>query len=172
MPTKEQERILALYDEAKASLRSGDLERTEELGVRLKDARFSGAFEVLALVALERGELDAAEKILREGTGVAPEVWLLWQLLGNTLSDRSRYAEAHAAYARAFACPHVSEDSVRLNRAILFWREGRHAEALEETVGITQEPQRSRASLCACRCSAISIDGRMRSSRGRHSSRS
>jgi tetratricopeptide (TPR) repeat protein len=147
MPTKEQERILALYDEAMASLRSGDLERAEELCIRLKDARFSGAFEVLALVALERGDLDAAEKTLREGTGVAPNVWFLWQLLGNTLSDRSRYAEAHAAYARALACPHVSEDSVRLNRAILFCREGRHAEALEETGGIAEEPQRSRADL-------------------------
>jgi tetratricopeptide (TPR) repeat protein len=69
--------------------------------------------------------------------GIAPSVWLLWQLLGNYRSDLGRYDAAHDAYARALECPGVEPSSVHLNRAAALAREDRAEEAFEALAQVT-----------------------------------
>lgn len=152
------DRVLETYGEAMQCLREGDSGRAAELGASLKEARFSGAFEVLALAHLDEDLPEEAEKILREGTAIAPHVWVLWQLLGSTLSDLARYEEADDAYRRALACPHVDADAVNANRAILRLREGRHADVISVAAKIASEPARTHARIA--RVDALGCLGR------------
>lgn len=121
---------MALYKKALQKLDLGESEAALKLGERLKKLRYSGAFEVLALAynALER--TDEAIAVLEEGTRLAPQVSLLWHFLGNTYSDARRYADAHAAYAKAEGCPGIDKSSLDFNRAVCLSREGRAEEAL------------------------------------------
>jgi tetratricopeptide (TPR) repeat protein len=122
--------VLGLYDQAMRQLHEGALERAQAAGEALIEAQFSGGFEVVALAHLARGERERALGVLREGTQVAPAVWLLWQLAGNTLSDLGRHDEADAAYTAALACPRVDAGAVRYNHALSLRRAGRASAAL------------------------------------------
>lgn len=95
-----------------------------EIAAQLEELRYSGAFEVAARAFLGEGEPEEAVAVLERGLALAPEVWSSWQLLGNTLSDLGRYAEAAAAYERAFTCPVHDADSLRFNQAVLASRRG------------------------------------------------
>ena len=107
-----------------------DFEGAVEVGEQLQAVRHSSAFEILALAHTGLGNSDRALEVLEDGTEKAPEVWALWQLLGNARSEAGRYDKGHEAYRKALECPDVDESSVHLNVSIALACEERFYEAL------------------------------------------
>ena len=83
------------------SLDSGRLDEAEALGRKLLGARFSGGFEVRALVHMARGRPRDALDDLTQGTTVAPAAWILWERLAEVQRTLGDDGEARAAYERA-----------------------------------------------------------------------
>ena len=131
-----RDHVLRTYEQAMQRLDRGDYEGALRDGESIRDAGFSGAFEVLACAHLGLGDHAAAIAVLREGTRLAPGVWVLWKLLGDALSDARAYGEAHEAYGRAAGCPHADAALIAYNRAILFAREARYDEALAQCAAL------------------------------------
>jgi tetratricopeptide (TPR) repeat protein len=130
---KEKFDPIVTTERAFEALSAGNLKEAEKLAAQLKDVHYSSCFEIRALVELRRERPDAAIEVLREGVEAAPAVWLLWQLLGNTLSDRGDYDEAMRCYESALQLD-LDEDSrgsLEFNRATLLSRQERGDEALE-----------------------------------------
>lgn len=121
-----------LTTQAFEALNLGDLDKAQELASRLRDLQFSSYFEIQALIHLDRDEPESAIEVLREGVEKAPTVWLLWQLLGNTLSDAKDFDAAMNCYDTALRFDLDEEDaaSLKCNRAILLGRMGHSDEAL------------------------------------------
>ena len=111
-------------------LEEGNSEEALALGRELEEARHTSGFEIQALAHGDLGDLPEAIQILERGVELAPEVWLLWQLLGNYRSDEGLWEEALEAYERALRCPGVDGRSVHYNVATLLSRENRDEEAL------------------------------------------
>ena len=120
-----------LMDEGFELLESYDYEGAIRTGKKLKRMRHSSAFEILATAYAEDGDRPKAIRELEAGVEKAPDVWRLWQQLGNYYSDEKRYDDAKRAYERAVSCPDSYVDSVRLNMAIAMNRANDHEAALE-----------------------------------------
>jgi tetratricopeptide (TPR) repeat protein len=150
MNDDERDEVRRLYDQAMHALEDHRYEDAIEIGTLLKQRNFSGAFEVIALARGGQDDREGAVAELREGVSLAPSVWLLWQLLGNYLSDLERTAEALEAYERALGCPRVHEDAVQLNRAIALHRASRFEEALAAV-------ERIRAGECLQRATVLRL---------------
>ena len=69
--------------------------------------------------------------MLPEGTDKCPDVWLLWQLLGNYLSDEGQLEEAFEAYQRGLRIDESNMESLNLNYAIALMRSGKATMARE-----------------------------------------
>lgn len=137
------EEVEKLMDEAYGLIDSFQCEEALEVGEKLKQLGYSGAFEVMALAHQALGESDKAIAVLNEGLEKAPHVWVLWHLLGNLLSDKGEYAEAEHAYDMALACPTVNKSWVNYNLAVLRGRQGRYEEALETCLQATGDELRT-----------------------------
>lgn len=135
----------ALMREACSLLDAFDHEGALRIGKRLETMRYTGAFEIQALAHAGMGDIPHAIAVLEVGVTKGPNVWLLWQLLGNYRSDLGRFSEAHAAYERALHCPDVDRSCVFLNIATVLSREGRFDRALEALGQVTSPALRSRA---------------------------
>ncbi|MDH5324642.1 MAG: hypothetical protein OEZ68_07880 [Gammaproteobacteria bacterium] len=120
-----------LSDQGFEFLADGEFSKALEIAAKLEALCYTGAFELGALAHYELGELDEAISYLKKGVSLAPKCWLIWQLLGNYLSDAELYEEAFTAYDESLLCPDVWRSSVCLNQAILSNRCGHYAEALE-----------------------------------------
>jgi tetratricopeptide (TPR) repeat protein len=127
-------------------LEAGEPEAALGTAAELERLRYSAAFEIAALAQAQLGNLEASVAMLERGLGLAPDVWLNWQLLGNDLSDLGRYEQAGAAYEKALTCPQVDESSIRLNQSIAASRRGNHAEALAYADQVTDPSLQLRAS--------------------------
>jgi tetratricopeptide (TPR) repeat protein len=84
-----------------------------------------------ALAYADLGDPAKAIGVLREGTTKCPDVWLLWQLLGNNLSDGGRFEEAFQAYEQGLGTDKSSLESLNLNYAIALLRSGQAMRARE-----------------------------------------
>lgn len=101
-----------------------------KVGKKIIELRHTSGFEILGLAYAALNKPKKAIRILEEGVEIAPDVWLLWQLLGNYYSDAQRYDEALVAYERAAKCRYCDVKSLRLNRALVLSRQDRNEEAL------------------------------------------
>jgi tetratricopeptide (TPR) repeat protein len=126
-----QQRTKALVKQGFEHLQAREFQDAIDVARQLEELRFSAAFELASLAHQGMGNRDEAVRALQRGVDVAPEVWLNWQLLGNSFSDLDRFEEAGAAYEKALQCDQVWTDSVRLNQAVLASRQERFDEALE-----------------------------------------
>ena len=107
-----------------------DFQGAIKVGKQLQTKRHTSAFEILALAHAGLGNAQRAVVVLEEGIRRGPDVWLLWQLLGNCRSDLGLYDVAHEAYESALKCPGVNASSVHLNAAIALSRQKRLDEAM------------------------------------------
>ena len=121
-----------LTAEAFEALENGQGTRVAEICAELRVMHYSSCFEIEALLALDQGLPARALEVLDEGLGVVPDLWQLWQLRGNILSDGGQWDEALESYKRALALDDADVNSLRLNRATALWRAQRIDEALNE----------------------------------------
>ena len=118
--------------EAFEALENGQGARVAEICAELRVMHYSSCFELEALLALDQGLPARALEVLDEGLGVVPELWPLWQLRGNILSDAGKWNEALDSYERALALEGADVNSLRLNRATALWRSQKIEAALNE----------------------------------------
>lgn len=85
----------------------------------------------LALAAAQAGDLDTAERRLREAIALAPEEALAWMGLGNVLLARGRADEALAPLQQALRLEPALA-AARMNTVQCLRALGRHGEALDE----------------------------------------
>lgn len=123
--------IESVYQQALHHLEEGRFREARDLGHRLLEWRFSGAFEILARAFRGEGQLPVAITVLENGTEQAPQVWSLWLQLGNYRSEAGDLDGALAAYSAARGCPDVDHCQVDLNEGILRERFGNPTAALE-----------------------------------------
>ena len=121
-----------LTDDAFAALEAGRAAEVAEICARLRAMNYSSFFEIEALLYLDQGQPLQALEILEEGNREVPDLWLLWQLRGNILSDAGQFEEALDCYERALPIEGADRDSLYLNRATALWRDGRAPLALQE----------------------------------------
>ena len=134
----------AKYREALAAIEDGELARAHELaGELIDDHRYTGGFEVAALACRAEGDLARAAEHLELGLARAPELWMLWQLLGNTHSDLGRFDRAEDAFRRGLECSETYEESLRFNLALLEVRRGNARAGLEQmqALDVTDDDQ-------------------------------
>lgn len=98
----------------------------EEAGYRIAAQAYAGV-----------DEWDKAIHILREGIDAMPDEWHLWLQLGNFLSDKEDFQGAMDAYEKAIACPGVQTDWIRINQAVLMFRQGEVEESLNTLQQVT-----------------------------------
>jgi tetratricopeptide (TPR) repeat protein len=129
-----------LHDEALAAIDRGEHAAARAIAARLRDMRWSGAFEIEALAARREGDLETALRALDEGTSLAPGAWLLHQLRGITLDDLGRHADAVAAFDAGLRCEGAWTASLRWNRAIARERSGDTGGALADAESVLEDP--------------------------------
>jgi tetratricopeptide (TPR) repeat protein len=129
-------------DKAFECLSTLDSKGALKIGRKLKTMKYSGAFEVIALAHTQDGQVDKAVECLEEGVKKCPDVWLLWQLLGNYRSDLNEFAQAMICLEKAALCPNADTSSINLNKAICFSRQELHEQTLEMLEGVTSSETR------------------------------
>jgi tetratricopeptide (TPR) repeat protein len=119
-----------LYEKACYKLQKHEYDHALKMGKELIKLRHSGGFEIVARVHIHREKPEEAIATLKEGVSFAPQVWVLWSILGNVYSDEGNFSAANEAYDKALQCPNVEISTVEFNRALALGREGKHLEAL------------------------------------------
>lgn len=127
------------------ALELGDVDKAKRIGRRLIKNYHSSGFEILALALQDDQEPEEAIEILEEGVSLAPNVWLLWQLLGNYRSEQHKYNEAHEAYKCALQCEQVDADWVNYNIAVALVGEKRFEDAQRALERIDEKSMKPRA---------------------------
>jgi tetratricopeptide (TPR) repeat protein len=128
--SEDQSEAEALMDRGWELLRRNKPREALKVGRRLQAMRYSGGFEMQALALSDLRRQREAIAVLEEGVETVPDIWLLWQLLGNFRSDEGDYEGAFAAYDKALACD-CDPTEVQYNYANALIRAGRWTEALE-----------------------------------------
>jgi tetratricopeptide (TPR) repeat protein len=122
----------AVRGAAHAAMRLGRLEQVIQRERTLLALRFDdlGVRASLASHLLDRGDLDGAAGLLREGLRVAPGELALQLRLADLLAANERMEEAEEAYARALdLCPEDADAWERRGRARLSAGRAREAQA-------------------------------------------
>jgi len=116
------ERIEQLMESGFEAVNNFETKKAIKIGNKLKKLRHTSAFEILALAYLNNEETKKAIEILKEGVGIAPNLWILWQLLGNTYSVTNEYFEAQKCYRKALECEEHDTNSILYNSALAYKR--------------------------------------------------
>jgi tetratricopeptide (TPR) repeat protein len=131
-----------LMERACECLASCDSEGALFIAERLEKMRYSGAFEIRALAFASENKLEKAIKCLERGVKLCPQVWILWELLGNYRSDAGQFNKAMLCYDKAASCPDVDANSINYNRATCLSRQDRNEEALAVIATVDSEEKR------------------------------
>jgi len=117
-----------------------DNEEALEIGKKLLKLKHTSGFEILAIAQYRDGKVQEAIEILKEGVIVGPEIWDLWQLLGNYNSESEDYEEAQQCFSKALGCEYRDSNSINYNSSIAFSREGKveHARRKIDVVDIEE----------------------------------
>jgi len=134
------EQAESLMKEAYGLLERMEFDRAIEVGEALKSLNHSSAFDVLAEAHAGKGQPEKAIAILEEGVKTVPNVWLLWQFLGNLRAQMGDFERAHEAFGRALVCHHVDRSTVHFNRALAYARQNDYGEALACLRLVDSEP--------------------------------
>lgn len=108
--------IESLIRQADVALESGDDKAALAAGQSLLDLRHAYGFEVLARAYLLRDEKTRAIATLQDGVSKAPNVWQLWELLGDSWTDVGDRRRAREAYERVLEL--AKSDSVARAHAL------------------------------------------------------
>ncbi|WP_342643372.1 tetratricopeptide repeat protein [Rhodoligotrophos ferricapiens] len=114
-----------LVSQAFELIEAGDPKTALKIGMRLEKMRYSGAFEIQAIACARLDKKNKAVKILEKGVKLAPEAWLLWQLLGNYESDLGHYDKAVNAFENGLKTKNSDMVSLYYNYANALTRYGK-----------------------------------------------
>ncbi|HOC93566.1 MAG TPA: hypothetical protein PKH33_14520 [bacterium] len=128
-----------LMEQAFGYINTNELKKAAKIGNQLLKMKYTGGFEIMGLVYMEKGEINKAIKTLEEGVKKAPDIWLLWQLLGNAYSDNKKYKKALQSYSSALKCADKDVSSIYYNIAIALSREEKYEEALKACENVIRE---------------------------------
>lgn len=103
-------------------LNEGDPGHAKKLGKKLLKMKYSGGYELLARAYEMEDRPQDAIAVLEEGTRAVPQIWLLWQQLGNLQSDQGDFQAANESYTKALDCPGVDSSQIYFNKAIALHR--------------------------------------------------
>jgi len=100
-----QSELAEMFATAKRRHREGKLGEAEHLYrvILNRDANHAGAMHLLGLLAMQAGQLEAAEDLIRRAIAMKPEVADPYINLGNLLAQRGKFEQAVAEYRRALA---------------------------------------------------------------------
>jgi tetratricopeptide (TPR) repeat protein len=118
--------ISSLIQTADEALETGNDQVALAAGQKLIELRHAYGFEVLARAHWLRDEKTKAIRVLQEGVGKVPQMWPLWQLLGDYWTDVGDEKKAREAYEQVLASD--AADSVA--RAHALSELDRHDEAI------------------------------------------
>lgn len=139
--TTTQQLIESAYD----ALEAEDSSAALEFGKKLLDLKHVRGFEIVALALEQQGKLDDAVSALQTGVSKVPDAYPLWELLGNYLSELSRFKESYEAYQKAVKCQGAQPDSINYNAAIMLRKAGQPEQALQLIDTIKAPEMRLRA---------------------------
>jgi tetratricopeptide (TPR) repeat protein len=123
--------IESLIRQADDALEAGNDKAALTAGQQLIDLRHAYGFEVLARAYLLRDEKTRAIATLQDGVGKAPNVWQLWELLGDSWTDVGDARRARESYERVLALPNA--DSVARAHALT------ELERFDEAIGVARD---------------------------------
>ena len=124
-----REEAEALYDKGLESIHIEDFEDALVIARQLNNIRYSGGFEIEALAHAGRGNSKNAIRTLKKAVKKCPDVWVLWQLLGNCLSDDEQFGKAVEAFDIGLLTSEPNSASLKLNKSIALERMGKLIEA-------------------------------------------
>lgn len=150
-----EEEARRLHEEALTQIRHGELTEARRIASALRQMRWSGTFEILALAAHAEGDLEGAARVLEEGLEMASSAWLLHQLHGTIRDEQGRHEDAIASFNAALRCEGAWASSIRYNRAVSFMRAVRPGDALADAEAVLEDPSTPPFTLDALR---IAID--------------
>ena len=127
---RDQDSAYDLEAKAHGLLDAGRTDEARAIAEQLLSMGWSGGFEVKALAQQQAGELPGAIATLEEAVSKVPNLWHLWQLLGNLRSDAGDLDGALEALNQAL---------LAFGRAL--WRERAPYARLAETVNAVAEAQ-------------------------------
>lgn len=120
MPQNDAE---ALMGEASRLLEEFEPKKALKIGKQLEKMRFSGGFEIQALAYADLDKKGKAIKVLEKGIKTVPDVWLLWQLLGNYYSDEGDFEKALTTFEKGLQTKQPDKISLKYNYAIALQRQ-------------------------------------------------
>jgi tetratricopeptide (TPR) repeat protein len=123
--------IESLIRQADDALEAGNDKAALAAGQKLVELRHAYGFEVMARAYLLRDEKTRAIATLQDGVTKAPNIWQLWELLGDSWSDVGDARRARESYERVLALPNA--DSVARAHALT------ELERFDEAIAIAQE---------------------------------
>lgn len=111
---------------------SDDFDNAIKIGKELIKKRHSSGFEILALGYQGKCKNKKAISILEKGVKKVPDVYKMWQLLGNLYSNEECFKKSYEAYKNGLKCPNAEKDSLYLNYAIALDGNGDTNEAIAQ----------------------------------------
>ena len=136
----------ARFHEGLELAKSGKFEEALAIASELERSRFTGCFEIKAIVLNGSGDREGAIDTLIQGVAIKP-VWRNGHLLGIYLSDVGRYDEALTAFDASLAMHGPEPKATALNKAITLDRMDRVEEAIDlltslvRDTGVDDEPE-------------------------------
>lgn len=94
---------MEIFNAAVQAHQLGDIARAEQLYLEAirRQPTNADAFSNLALILMERGELNSAHHAIRQALAINPQLAAYWSLLGQIASKRNDYPAATAALTQA-----------------------------------------------------------------------
>jgi|GEM_PF-625754 tetratricopeptide (TPR) repeat protein len=130
-PEHSEQQARELMQKGYEYLSEGDPGQAKKLGKKLLKMKYSGGYELLARAYEMEERPQDAIAVLEEGTRAVPQIWLLWQQLGNLQSDQGDYQAANESYTKALDCPGVDTSQIYFNKAIALHRCNLPQEAMD-----------------------------------------
>ncbi|MCS7300304.1 MAG: hypothetical protein NZ556_01940 [Fimbriimonadales bacterium] len=119
-----------LMEAAERALAERDYDKARQIAAQLLRMKHTAGFEYEARALWELHRPNDAIAALRKGVEVAPDLWTLWDYLGQYLPDTGRYAEALESLRRGMACAGAPQDSFLYNLGVVYQRMGDDETAL------------------------------------------
>ncbi len=118
-----------LMSEGFKCLEDSDPKAALKIGEKLESMQFSGGFEIQARAYEDMNEKKKAIKVLQRGVLTVPNVWQLWQLLGNYYSNFGQPEKAYSAFEGGLSLDNPDYSSLYYNFALALERNGEFKKA-------------------------------------------